>query len=303
MKKYYISFLLALLIITSFSFGVLIQTASAVTAAVTPSMTVSQFIEMLITIGAVAPDKVVAARAVATQLGTVTTISTTGSIATNPAPYFQVLSPNGAESWDIDLDLPYTIKWGSSSNIPVNIAFVPAKGASCNITSAPITSRNGENTFNVLLKTAKCYNSKTGTSTALVGGSYKAQVSAIVGTSTIKDESNAVFKINPKLIPSIKVTYPNGGESLVKNKDYVVKYTLANTTTTGSINFSLINGSGDVVYSTSKPAIAAKTITVKFPSSLSPDAYKVKLKTSTTGHDAQDIEDVSDNFFWVSTSL
>lgn len=299
MKKYYISFLLALLIITSFSFGVLVQTASATTSS---SMTISQFIEMLITIGAVPADRVVAARAMAVTLSANPSVATV--TATSSLPYIQILSPNGGESWDMDVSVAYNINWGSTQPVPVIVSLVPAKGAACNLTATPITSKNGNNSLAVKLKTALCYNQATGTSTALKDGSYKVAVSYKTGTSTIvKDESNASFKITPVLIPSLKVTYPNGGDSLIRGRTYVAKYKLLNAVAdnSGLIKLNLLDSSGNSVFNSHKLVTSAGTYDLELSNSLTPGAYKIKFEMTTSKR--VDLEDVSDNYFWVSTGL
>jgi len=300
MKKYFIfSLLISVLITTVFAFGVLVPSASAVTTTATSVMTVSQFIEMLITIGAIAPDKIVAARAVATQLSIATT-----SVPTTATSYLQVLSPNGAESWSMDVDVAYNITWGATGQLPVTVSLVPAKGASCDLTAMPIVSKNGNNSLAVKLKTALCYNQATGSSTPLKDGSYKVRVAYNVGTTTlVKDESNATFKITPILIPSLKVTYPNGGESLIRNNDYVVKYKLTNAPVdnSGLIYLKLLDNNGNTVFNSKKLVNSAGTYDLELSSSLTPGAYKIKMNMTTSKK--VEIEDISDNFFWVSSSL
>lgn len=300
MKKYFIH----LLLVSFFVASVFVSSALVPTVASAQSMTISQFIELLITIGAIAPDKVTAARAVATALSQVsvatTTSITTPSSAVASSTYIQVLTPNGGESWQMDADVSYHITWGSSSQMPVNIALVPAKGAVCNLTSIPVTSSSGSNTFNILLKTARCYNSTTGASTPLVDGSYKVRVSYVNEAGvTIKDESNAVFKIIPIPVPSIKVTYPNGGESLVRNHEYVVKYTLKDVVSDNLIYLYLLDNAGNIAYNSHRVISSDHTYNLDIPSSLTIGAYKVKLKLTT--NDNVVIEDTSDNFFWVSS--
>ena len=299
MKKYFSYLILvSFFVSTIFTFGISVPTASATATSITP-MTISQFVELLITIGVIPANKVTAARAAIASLNS-TTMAT--STATSSLPYIQVLSPNGGESWAIDLDVPYSITWGSSSQIPVNIGLVYGSNKLCNLTSTPVTSKNTTNTFSILLKKAKCYNNVAGTSTPLVDGSYKVRISYVSATGTIiKDESNAVFKINPILVPSLKLTYPNGGENLVRNHDYDVKYVIKNVGQgyDGYIYLTLLDSSGNVVFNSSK-IIRNGIYNLELPSGLTPGAYKVKIKTTTK--DLVDVEDISDNFFWISAT-
>jgi len=306
MKKYFthpvlISLVVAVVFVSSSLFPTAIVRAQ--------TMTVSQFIELLITIGVIAPDKVVAARsAISTlsQVSTTTTSSTLASASTaSSTKYIQVLSPNGGERWEIDLDLPYTITWGATGITEANVALVSTKGAVCNLSQTPVSSKRANNTFSILLKTAKCYDLVTGSSTALADGTYKIRVyTTDISGKKIVDESNTTFKILPVSIPSIKVTYPNGGETLTRNTDYDVKYTVKNVTNVEGnlVYLYLLDSNGNIAFNSHKTLRSDRTYNLELPSSLSAGAYKVKLKT-TTATDHVEIEDISDNFFWISTGL
>ena len=298
MKKNNISFLL-IIFITIFTLNVFISTPKA--AAITVSnMNISQFVELMISLGVVPTEKVAAARAMISTLSQApVTVSTSTS-------YVQVLTPNGAESWDIDLDVPYTVTWGSAGLTQARVALVSTskKPPVCELTPTPVTSKNGNNSFSIKLKTANCYNLTTGTSTPLTDGVYKARVYYTDSLGkTISDESNATFKITPKLIPSLKVTYPNGAEQLIRNQEYAIKYTLTNEdeSTDGLIYYYLLDNNGNIANNGHK-ALRNKTFDLELPSSLSAGAYKLKLKL-TTKDDRIELEDISDNFFWVSTGL
>jgi len=305
MKKYFVYFLIISIFVTTiFSFTNLVPLASATTV----PTTISQLIELLITIGVIAPDKVVAARAAATSLSQVTVVAEPiTSIVSTSTSYIQVLTPNGGQNWDIDLDVTYPITWGSVGLTQVRVALISTAKNSpvCELSQAPIASKDGNHEFRILLKTAKCYNFVSGTSTPLIAGTYRARIyyTDIFG-KTIKDESNATFKILPKLIPSIKVTYPNGGENLLRNSDYSIKYGLTNTTKSidGLVYMYLLDNTGNSVFNSHKALRSDHTYDLDFPSNLSPGAYKVKLKL-TTSVDKVEIEDTSDTFFWVSSGL
>jgi hypothetical protein len=120
---------------------------------------------------------------------------------------------------------------------------------------------------------------------------------------TAKDESNAVFKITPIPVPSLKVTYPNGAETLIRNDEYVVKYTVKNIDDTDDnlIYLYLLDNNNNIVFNSHKLFRKDGTYSLDLPSSLSAGAYKIKLKLTTKDH--IELEDVSDNFFWISTSL
>jgi hypothetical protein len=304
MKKYFIfSLLISVLITTVFAFGSVIPNAGATT--VSSGMTISQFVELMITIGAVPADRVVAARAMAVTLGSTSVLSTT-TVSTSTS-YIQVLSPNGGESWDIDMDVAYSVTWGATNLPGASVALVSTakKNNVCELMTAPVATKKGNNTFNIKLKTAQCYNLLTGTSTPVTSGTYKIRVyyKDAVGT-VISDESNATFRILPKLIPSIKVTYPNGGESLVRSRDYDAKYRLTNVTNVDNnlIYMHLLDNTGTSVFNSHKAKRSDGVYNLELPSSLSAGNYKVKF-TATESTDDVVIEDISDNYFWVSNSL
>ncbi len=308
MKKYFSkSLLTSFIIATVFSFGAFFSTAPVSAA----SMSISDFIELLITVGVVPADRVEAVRALAvtlsqTAVAPVIAPAPTGIISTSTS-YLQVLTPNGGESWEIDLDVPYTVTWGSAGLNQVRMAFVSTTKSigTCEISPSPFVSRNGDNKLSMLLKTTQCYNLTTGSSTPLKDGTYKLRVyyTDTVGT-TISDESNATFKITPKLIPSIKVTYPNGGEQLVRNREYQVKYKLTNVTNVVNnlIYLYLFDSDGNIAYNSHKTKRTDSTYSLDLPSSLSAGAYTIKLMTTVTDEKVA-IEDTTDNFFWISTGL
>ena len=153
MKKYFSHLLLAVFVITAVFFNVSAPAASAQTQ----SMTISQFVELMITIGAVPVDRVVAVRAMVASLGNSSALAAP-AVSTGTLPYLQVLTPNGGENWNLDAQLPYAITWGSTSQVPVTISLVPAKGEICNLSSSPVTSIKGNNSYSVLLKNAQCIN-------------------------------------------------------------------------------------------------------------------------------------------------
>lgn len=265
--------------------------------------TISELVELLITIGVIAPNKAVSARAAVASLSQVhASTSTVPVTSSGPLPYIQVLSPNGSEKWEMGVDVAYSIKWGSAGLSVVNLALVNSKNNLCVLNQSPVISRDGVNTFNLLLKDAKCYATSTATTTLLKSGTYKVRVyyTDSLG-NTIKDESNAVFSIIPELLPTLKVVYPNGSETLIRNNDYVVKYSLKNAVINDNLIYLLlIDNAGLVAYSGHKTVTSAGTYNLELPSNLTPNAYKVKLTVTTNDHIK--VEDTSDNFFWISSS-
>jgi hypothetical protein len=302
MKKYINSlFFISFIIATIFTFSILTPAASATTVS-NSQMSISQLIELLITIGVIAPDKAAAARTAVAGFSVATTTPTT-VVATSSRPYIQVLSPNGGESWDIDLDVQFSITWGSTGKVPVIISFVSTRGKVCDLTPLPILSEKTTNTFKILLRTAQCYDRTAGTSTPLVDGVYKARVSYTDASGvTVSDDSNATFKITPVLIPSIKVTYPNGSETFVRNNEYQFKYNLKNVVVdnSGLVYIYLLDDAGNIAYNTRKLARGG-VFDLDLPSSLTAGAYKLKLKLTT--NERVELEDTSDNFFWISSGL
>ena len=294
MKKYFAHLFLTAFVVTAFIFNF----STPVASAQTQSMTISQFVELMITIGAVPADKVVAARAMVASLSkTIATSTPAVAIASSSLPYLQVLSPNGGENWNTDAQLPYTITWGSTSLVPVSIALVPVKGEVCTLTSNPVTSIKGNNSFSVLLSNSKCINNITGTTSPLVDGSYKVRVSYTSdGGVLVKDESDAVFKILPVRIPTIKVTSPNGSEKFVLGGTYDVKYTIQNSDEL-ALRVSLVDYQGNTVYSINSSGNRG-VYHLKIPTTINAGAYKVRL--DMVANDYTNMMDMSDGFFWIS---
>jgi len=285
---------------TLFSFNALAPVAKATTIA--PPVSTSELIELLISIGAIAPDKVVAARAMITPSGLLATSTVGKAVISTSTAYIQILSPNSADTWTKDTDVPYSITWGSAGINQAYVALVPntAKPVVCNLSPTPVSSKDGEHSFKIYLNSAKCYNLTLGTSTPLLDGSYKARVYYTGSNGVmVMGENSAVFKILPIPNPSIKITYPNGAEKLVKNKSYDIKYTLKDITESldGLIHVYLLDNNDNIAYNT-KAVLKGGVVSVTFPNSVVLGAYKIKLDLNTKKHVL--IEDVSDNFFWIS---
>ena len=303
MKKYLIySLFVSLLLVATFVTSVsATATTTATSTVATSTMTNTQLVELLISIGVIAPDKAAAARAAVAGSTTVATSTATVSAISTSTSYIQVLSPNGGESWGIDMDVPYTITWGSTGLPFVRVALISSasKNPTCELSAIPVASVNGNNSFKTLLKTAKCYNLITGTSTPLKDGTYKVRVySTDAKGVTVKDESNATFKITPIPVPSIKVTYPNGGEKLTTGSYYDIKYTLANTSE-NALKLSFLDSLGNTRYSIN--VFGSKGVYhLKIPTSLNDAAYKLKIEMTATNN--AKLEDISDNFFWISSA-
>lgn len=309
MKKNIISLIFVFVFLSVFSVSALIPKNTVLAQ----STNISQLVELLISIGVIAPDKAVLARTVISTIAT-STIATTSSVVTAISPeiklsttssFLQITAPNGGEEWQIDLDVPYVVKWNSDSVGLANIAFVSSNSriGSCLLNPAPVKSRDGANTYNVLLKTAKCYNQTTGTSTELKDGTYRAKVyyKDSFGT-TIEDEGNSTFRILPVPIPSLKITSPNGGESWLRNREYEIKYTLNNVDDSidDLIYYYIMDNNGNNV-SNGRKAMRNGKFDLEIPSSLSVGAYKIKLKLTT--NKKVPLEDVSDSFFWIASGL
>jgi hypothetical protein len=101
-------------------------------------------------------------------------------------------------------------------------------------------------------------------------------------------------------IPSVRIDYPNGGENLILNHNYTVKYTLKNVYLSDYIHLDLIDSSGEVIITPYKLINNDRTFELQLPSSLDPGAYKIKLRATVNNNHA-DIEDMTDNYFWVSS--
>jgi hypothetical protein len=283
-------FIISTLVLSAFCFSV--ATGPIVQA---KELTISQLVELLISVEAIAPDKIAAARAMAINLVQV-------KVATTSAAYIQVLTPSVAADWKLDSDVAYSITWGSQGVSTVHVALVSGKNT-CELNQTPITSNKGDNIFKIKLKGGKCFDLTTGTSTPITDGTYKVKVygNNSVGEE-VSDDSDVNIKIIPVPVPSLKVTYPNGGDNLVRNKEYDFKYTLKNVddSVDGLIYFWLYDSAGNIVLNSHR-LMRDNTYEVDLPFSLPAGAYKIKLKTTTD--DQIVIEDMSDNFFWISTGL
>lgn len=284
--------IIALLI--GLSVGLFTPTTSTVLAA--GNMSIAQLVELLISIGAISEDKAPAARTfVASASDQSTAISGSG--------YIQVFSPNTAVSWNLDGDTARSITWGSQGVAQVNISFVSGS-KECIVNEQPVASKTTTNLFKVILKNARCFNPAKNTISYLTDGSYRVRVSGYDTTGNlVSDDSDALVKILPIAVPSIVISYPNGGETLIRKEDHVIYYKLKNVTESKDdfIYIYLIDNYGNIAFSNRRLLRTDNVDLADLPSSLPIGAYRVKLKLITK--DDVEIEDLSDSPFWITSGV
>jgi hypothetical protein len=290
MKKIVLSFLAVAIMVSGFGIAEKVSAAPA---------SVSELVELLISIGVIGKDKAAAARTAGKGLDQVKAAAATSTA------YIQVLEPSGTENWEYDLDLEYGISWGSSGVVSGNVALVLTKNVLCNLLPSPVNFSDGEDEIDVRLKTLKCYdNFGTISTTTLASGSYKVRVYGKDESGfEVKDESGGSIKVVPVPVPELKLTYPNGGEKLLRSESFTVKYSIKNIEKfeDGNISVQVYNNEGREVYGASKKLSEnGQYEKFKFPKSLPAGSYKIKVSAETDSGEI--LEDTSDNLFWVSTA-
>lgn len=291
MKKIALSLLVMAVLVSGFSFAQQVSAAPA---------SVSELVELLISIGVIGKDKAAAARTAGKNLDQVK------AAAAPSTAYIQVLEPNGGENWEHDVDVSYDIRWGATGVTSGNVALVMAKNALCNLLPAPMNFRDGETEIEFWLKKYKCYDSFGNVSTTtLAAGSYKLRVYGKDASGfEVKDESNGSIKVVAIPVPELKLSYPNGDEKLLRNDSFTLKYSIKNIDKFDSdpMDIEVYNNEGRKVYATSKRLSENGQVEkFKFPSSLPAGSYKILIRA--LAEDGTVLEDSSDKLFWLSTSL
>ena len=149
----------------------------------------------------------------------------------------KVIYPNGGEIWE--KGKKYTIRWeskGLSGNVKIMLKWGHGSGGWFTVTESAVNS--GSYNYTV---------PKTGIGQE--GGEFKVYV--LTRDESIKDASDKPFTIEtretlakdvPKLAPSIKVLYPNGGETWVTGSKYTVQWT--SQAVSGNVKIMLKWGTG-----------------------------------------------------------
>lgn len=274
-------------------------------------VTISQFVEMLITVGVISPEKAVAARTAAVSLSATAKTSTTTVVSTVVPPSFlKVIEPKATETWSSDGRSMQEIKWGSISVPSIKIALTASstkatktasstEATNCEIVPNNIISKDGDNSLTVITPVI-CYN-KNGTQTNLKDGTYGIK---IYGTD-LKGKEIKADGVSIKIIsPTLAVTYPNGGETLLSKGTYIPRYTLTNATKK-SLKFSLVDSLSNIIplvlKETKSSTSTLVTSSFKVDSSIEAGPYKFKLEVTTAN--GTKLEDISNNFFWISDTL
>ncbi len=274
----------------------LFLSSSAKVSAAEKEFNMSEFIDVLVSAGVIKFDDIVKAKVWASDYDKMAKTPTASTTA-----FIQVLKPNNSDTWELSRTVPYEIIWGSQGVDSVHIALVSGKNNNCEINYEPIKINNGNHLYKILPKKTLCYNLNTATSTPLLQGSYKILIYGQDDFGVkVSDSSDSNVQIKPVPIPSLKVTDPNGGENLTRTINYDIKYSTSNfdKSLDEMIQLSLINTKGEVVYKTQK-RFKDNMIYLDWPGTLSPGAYKVKLKV-TDYKTKVVLEDESDDFFWLS---
>ncbi len=186
--------------------------------------------------------------------------------------YITVVSPNGGEN--VLVGSTQIITWNSN-------------GTSGNV-HIEYSTDNGSSWSDIIASTADDGSHST-TIPSTPSDSCLIRVSDTDGSPT--DVSDAVFTIS---VPSITVTYPNGGEDLKVDSTYNITWTSTGITGNVKIEYSTDNGSAwtDVIASTADDGTHPWTI----PNNPS-DSCLVRVSDSTGS-----TSDVSDALFTISTS-
>jgi hypothetical protein len=146
---------------------------------------------------------------------------------TIPSPTITVTSPNGGESWAVGSR--QTIEWTYTGNPGAYVKIELFKGETLNkvITSRIGIGRGGTGTYSWAIS-----------STQTLGSDYKVRVTSTTNPA-YTDTSDDNFTIP---LPTITVTYPNGGESWTIGG--IQKITWASVGITGNVKVQLSRNGG-----------------------------------------------------------
>ncbi len=174
----------------------------------------------------------------------------------------KVLSPNGGESWLKGNN--YTIRWqshGISGNVKIKLKWGTSSGGWFNVINS--TPNNGNYFYHV-----------PSTGIGQEGNQFKIYVMTL--DEAVKDESDGFFTLVTP--PSIRVNYPNGGETWYKSRTYSIRWTSSRVNQNIKVLLKRDNGnfySSNYSNNTSNDGLFNWKVSKNTPSG----NYKVQVKT------------------------
>lgn len=146
-------------------------------------------------------------------------------VAAGTQPSITVLSPNGGETWAMGES--QTIKWSGSNGTRVNVTLLNTDKSKEVYGLAMAVLNDGSELIKVPYD--------------LPAGQYYLRVSCVENCSPWPsfDDGNAPFSIVAVATPSITITYPNGGEALIKGQSYFIKWAQTGFASDGWIQLQL----------------------------------------------------------------
>ncbi|MDZ7766898.1 MAG: hypothetical protein U5K00_21195 [Melioribacteraceae bacterium] len=117
-----------------------------------------------------------------------------------PVPAITVTAPNGGEEYENSESFPIT--WTSIGIEKVTIEITPNNGVSWDTLAHNLTNRG-----------------EYATSLSIASDEYKVRVRNSIDEGYPFDESDGTFTVLPKIVKTITVTRPNGGEDWLTSKD------------------------------------------------------------------------------------
>ncbi|HEU0080753.1 MAG TPA: hypothetical protein VFQ72_01860 [Candidatus Paceibacterota bacterium] len=255
-------------------------------------VSIAQLVELLISLGVIAPDKVAAARAFIASSQAAAPVSASDSTG----PWVKVTSPNGGETWPAGNSGQFSIAWDYKGIDPERIMDVYLKFSDdslCHMGTTPIKHK----LFWTIPESQGC----TGQiSKRITTGQYK--IFLTVGDQTgsdfvAKDSSDGYFTIvMPSSVvnqtatrPTIQVTYPSAGYSLSNGSKAAIGNITWTTSNFGNlgVDISLVGSNGYVIKSIAQNVANTGSYYWQNDPTISTGKYQVLLGSSDRGPSAQ----------------
>ena len=204
-------------------------------------------------------------------------------------PAIRVSAPNGGEAWQAGTT--QTIRWTYEGSPGAYVRIDLLKGGLLHSTlasSAPIGS-NGSGSF-----------SWTIPSTQAPGSDYQVQVTSLTNGS-LTDRSDGDFSITAQpapATPTIRVTYPNGGESFTMGATETIRWTFSGVDSSEIVRIDLLKNG--LLYRTIASSVpigsgGSGSYGWTLPATLDPwKKYKIRVMMISSG-----VRDSSDQYFTI----
>ena len=263
-------------------------------------LNIRDFVNLLVAIGVISPDKMPAVNAFLATLDSSVSTGSSGVVNNSNQPSITILSPNGGESYKND-GSPITVNWQTNNISPLQKFNVIRFRSTCPGNASGCVAGVEYNLAYDVINDGQqiVYPSH------IPDGAYtleiKGEVTTVSGQITVMDSSNSYFKIYNQVVqpPTITILSPNGGEAFKNDGSPItVNWETNNIASNQKLDFIRLRD-----YLTGEEYYLARDVLndgqeIITPTGLPADPYILEIKgTVVTSAGVTTVMDSSDRYF------